>query len=138
MKYLVYISSAYELMEDEELLDILTVSRRNNAERNLTGMLIYGEGTFIQVLEGDEDKLKETYRNIAADPRHKSIIKMAEGEVKERNFADWAMGFKSVNAEELARFSGYINPKGNEFLKNEEGNPIISMLKTFVSTNRIN
>lgn len=137
MRYLVYISSAYKLLNQDELLDILVASRRNNMQRNLTGMLLYGEGTFIQVLEGDPETLKQTYKVIQADPRHKNIIKMMEGDTTERYFPEWAMGFKSASADELAEFGGYINPAGKPFLEQADTNAIIGMLQTFADANRI-
>jgi hypothetical protein len=51
---LVYVSVARELMSDEDLKAILEVARRKNAERNITGMLLYRSGYFIQALEGEE------------------------------------------------------------------------------------
>ncbi|QJD94686.1 BLUF domain-containing protein [Mucilaginibacter robiniae] len=137
MKQLVYISSACKLMNEDELLDILTVSRRNNNSRNLTGMLLYGEGTFIQVLEGEPEILEQTYDVIKQDLRHKNIIKMMESTITERNFPEWAMGFKSVNAEELSEFRGYVDPTRSDFLHEDNVTAIIGMLKTFVSTNRM-
>ena len=137
MKYLVYISTAYRLLNQDELLDILVVSRKNNLQRNLTGMLLYGEGTFIQVLEGEPDVLEETYMKIMADNRHKNIVKMIEGNTTERNFAGWAMGFKAVNATELSKFEGYVNPNKKGFLAEGESNSIIGMIKTFADANRM-
>lgn len=137
MKYLVYISTAYKLLNQDELLDILTISRKNNQQRDLTGILLYGEGTFIQVLEGEEETLKQTYKDIEADDRHKNVIKMTEGESEERNFKNWAMGFKAINAAELSKFEGYINPQSRGFLQNDNSNSIINMIKTFADANRM-
>jgi hypothetical protein len=137
MKYLVYISTAYKLLNQDELLDILTISRKNNQQRDLTGILLYGEGTFIQVLEGEEEILKQTYKDIEADDRHKNVIKMTEGESEERNFKDWAMGFKAINAAELSKFEGYTNPQSRGFLQNDNSSSIINMIKTFADANRM-
>jgi hypothetical protein len=53
MKNIVYVSAAVKLLDDDQLFDILSSSRKNNAERDVTGVLLYSEGVFIQVLEGD-------------------------------------------------------------------------------------
>ncbi|MBS7564557.1 BLUF domain-containing protein [Mucilaginibacter sp. Bleaf8] len=137
MEYLVYLSTAQKLMDQNDLLDILTASRYNNIRHNLTGMLLYGEGTFIQLLEGDPETLKQTYQTIEADSRHHNIIKMAQGEITERYFPEWAMGFKSANATELAEFKGYINPDNKSFLQQGDTDAIIGMLKTFADVNRM-
>jgi hypothetical protein len=139
MKYLVYISAAEHLMNHDELLEILTVSRKNNEKNLLTGILLYGEGTFIQVLEGDEKALNDTYKNILADLRHKNVIKLMEGEITERQFPEWRMGFKSANAAEMAEISAFVNPRLPDFLQTESDPlPVIKVLRTFVQSNRMN
>jgi len=50
MNYLIYFSSAVELMNQDQLLEILKVSRKNNAANHITGRLLYGEGSFVQVM----------------------------------------------------------------------------------------
>jgi len=137
MKYLVYISTAYRLMNQDELLDILAVSRTNNEKNNLTGMLLYGEGTFIQVLEGDEHTLDKTYEIIKADYRHKNIIKMADGIINQPNFPEWSMGFKSASAKELAEVGGFTDPKMLNKLTAEQTSGILGMMKTFADANRM-
>jgi hypothetical protein len=138
MKYLVYISTAYRLMNQDELLDILVVSRKNNQKNKLTGMLLYGEGTFIQVLEGDESTLEKTYKTIEADGRHKNVIKMAEGVIEKPNFPDWSMGFKSASAQDLVELGGFTDPKSLDKMWNQnEANMVLGMMKTFANANRM-
>ena len=64
MNYLIYISTAVKLMTDAELISILADSRDNNKLKNITGMLLYGDGTFIQVLEGGKKDITDTYHKI--------------------------------------------------------------------------
>ena len=52
MKQIIYISSAAKKMDDDDLLDILKTSRENNKKNDISGMLLYDNGSFIQVLEG--------------------------------------------------------------------------------------
>lgn len=137
MKYLIYLSTAAELLNQEQLLQILKTSRKNNSANHITGMLLYGEGTFVQVLEGDEDVVNETYSRISADQRHFGLIKMAEGNLVQRNFPEWSMGFKSANPEELDEFRGFIHPTGKGFLSDKDIHPTIILLKTFVDNNRM-
>jgi len=125
------------MLNQDELLDILEVSRIKNEQHNLTGMLLYGEGVFIQVLEGEEQALLNTYSAIERDDRHYSIIKMTEGEITERNFPDWRMGFKAANADQLAQFDIYINPRQPGFLNSDKSNAVVGMLKTFANSNRM-
>ena len=137
MKYLVYISSATQLPNQSELLDILAVSRENNKHNNLTGMLLYGEGSFMQLLEGDADELHKTFKAIEADIRHKNVMIMTEGDIENRIFPDWSMGFKSVNTQEMKQLSAYVNPKELGLIDAERSNAMINMLKNFSDTNRM-
>jgi len=51
MLSLIYVSTSVKLLNDEELLDILKVSRENNSGKDITGLLLYKGGNFMQVLE---------------------------------------------------------------------------------------
>ncbi|MGY0217542.1 BLUF domain-containing protein [Endozoicomonadaceae bacterium StTr2] len=109
MYYMIYISTATTLMTEEELTSILETARHNNASNNITGMLLYSNGTFMQVLEGeDRDKLQALYQTIEQDKRHHSIIRMIEGETRKRQFPDWSMGFNHIE-HETAETSGFNN-----------------------------
>lgn len=134
MKYLIYISTATHLLSEQELTDILTVCRKNNQINSITGVLLYNEGTFIQFLEGEEAAINYIYDIITSDERHKNIIKLTEGEIDKRNFPDWTMGFKALNAAQMESVEGYINPNKKVF--NTDGmHPDIVMIKTFAETN---
>lgn len=124
-------------MSDADLVKILSDSRDNNKIKNITGMLIYGDGTFIQVLEGEEQDVEEVYNKLSADNRHKNLIVLAEGEINKRNFPDWTMGFIAINSNDLEELEGYINPANKKFLATDNPHAAISVLKTFAQNNKI-
>ena len=115
--YLIYISDATYLMDSGELDDILAAASTNNPRRNVTGMLLYIEGLFtvggkkklakdikgkfIQLLEGNEEDVRNAFEVIEQDTRHRNLIIMKEGTGSQRYFKDWSMGFRhyQVNAE---------------------------------------
>ena len=74
MIYLVYLSAASYPYAHEDLKEILLKSRRNNEARNITGLLLYHEGSIIQVLEGEKEQVHSLYQTISRDPRHKNIL----------------------------------------------------------------
>ncbi|QQL50358.1 BLUF domain-containing protein [Mucilaginibacter ginkgonis] len=137
MKYLVYMSTAHKLMSENELLDILTISRQNNTANKLTGMLLYGEGSFVQVLEGEETVVNTVFDRIEHDPRHKHIIIIASGNQKHRNFTDWSMGLKTVNRDVISQFSGFKDVSGSNFKDLLNDHPAVIVLKTFAETNKL-
>ena len=105
---LMYYSTACQEQTGAQLRDILEVSRCGNRERNITGLLLYGDGVFFQVLEGAEADVRALYAKIEADDRHHSILEAAEREVPKRNFADWAMGYTALNGEVRAGVSSLM------------------------------
>jgi hypothetical protein len=105
--YLVYVSVAAENVAKDDLLDILAKSRAANAEAGITGMLLYKDGNFMQVLEGEEDAVRALYARIRRDPRHLGIVTLVEGQREDRSFGDWSMGFRDLSTTEAREVSGY-------------------------------
>jgi hypothetical protein len=134
MEYLIYISTAKKLLSEQELTDILTVSRDNNERHNITGALLYSEGTFIQLLEGDTETIEKAFAAISKDERHKNIIKLGGGAITKRSFPDWTMAFRTLNTMQLESIAGYLNLTEANF-DTEDEHPGISMMKTFIATN---
>ena len=96
---LMYYSTACQEQSDAQLRNILEVSRQSNRERDVTGLLLYGDGVFFQVLEGAEADVRALYAKIEADDRHHSLLEAVEREVPQRSFGEWAMGYTSLNGE---------------------------------------
>lgn len=90
---LVYVSSATQLMSDDELAQLLRKARQKNARLEVSGMLLYKGGNFVQVLEGDASTIDELERTIEADPRHGGMIRLLRRTHERREFAGWSMGF---------------------------------------------
>lgn len=135
--YLVYLSSSTHLLSESELADILNVSRENNSSLNVTGILLYHEGNIIQVLEGEESVVKQLYRKIERDLRHKNVLQMVEGRSAERSFPDWSMGFKAVNSNEWSEYEGYLQLNSSMLLSviKKKNLKADAMLKSFITTN---
>ncbi|WPU92625.1 BLUF domain-containing protein [Mucilaginibacter sabulilitoris] len=136
MEYIVYVSTAKRLLSEKELIDLLKVSRARNKKYNVTGMLLYCQGTFMQVLEGDKNSLELIYKTIELDQRHKNIIKLAEGILKKRNFPEWSMAFASVNSETLQEIEGFLSSSINHTTDSAD-HITVTMLKTFADSNRL-
>jgi len=94
---LVYVSSGTRQMDDSEILDILRASRNKNARLQITGMLLYKDGNFLQVLEGREEALSELMGYIERDNRHRGVITLLKKPLAQRQFPDWSMAFKNLS-----------------------------------------
>ena len=103
----VYASSAVQLFSPQELRALLETSRRNNVARGVSGMLLYKDGNFLQVLEGREAAVLETAEKIRRDPRHRGIITLMEGFESEYQFPEWSMGFCDFRADDAQSMPGY-------------------------------
>jgi hypothetical protein len=137
MHFIIYISTSIKLMGQDELAQILVTSRKNNSASGITGMLMYSQGTFIQVLEGSEHALKHTFDIIEEDKRHRNIVVLASGENKERVFAGWSMAFLMLATGKMEQLEGYINPAKNKLFEEADRNVIINILKTFAENNNL-
>ena len=101
MLSLVYVSFATVPFSDADLVALLEKSRRNNTRDGISGMLLYRDGDFLQVLEGPEDAVRAAYARIARDNRHGRIMMLDESEISERAFGDWSMGYRRVKRGEV-------------------------------------
>lgn len=90
---LVYFSHALHPYDDAALLELLRISRENNARAGVTGMLLYHDGNFVQALEGPRDKVQALFDRISRDPAHEGVIATIPTAIAARQFPDWSMGF---------------------------------------------
>ncbi|NND37992.1 MAG: BLUF domain-containing protein, partial [Pseudomonadales bacterium] len=107
--HVIYVSRACKPLSGADLLDLLKVSRRRNGRLLLTGLLLYADGRFMQVLEGKEQSVREVYDSILADSRHTDIQTLRLQEKEKRHFPDWTMAFgdlADLSATEAAVDSG--------------------------------
>lgn len=126
MYHLMYASYATQDFSDKDLTELLMDARIKNSNLGITGMLIHRAGNFIQVLEGEEDAVKNLYETIKADKRHAGEIVISEGEINERQFAKWAMDFRDYSKNSLFTPEEMANDKYG----------ILTVLTDFVRTMR--
>jgi len=109
---LVYASAACAPFSSEALSSLLQKARSNNARSGLTGMLLYCQESFFQVLEGRPPAIETAFARISLDPRHTKILKLIQEPIDKRSFSDWTMGLGRVDREELGEVPGL-----NDFFK---------------------
>jgi hypothetical protein len=103
---LIYSSEATAEMARSDLQQMLEESRIRNARRDITGVLVFVDGVFLQVLEGERDDVDDLMQSIRRDPRHKDIKVFHEEEIDRRAFASWRMAYLSPRTEEVAAWAG--------------------------------
>lgn len=107
MLSIVYSSTATTPFTEDDLADLLALSRAKNESLDLTGLLMHRDGHFLQLLEGPYDTVRERMAVIAGDPRHDNVTILLEEVVGTRHFPDWTMGYQAVTGAMVDEIPGY-------------------------------
>lgn len=133
---LIYTSTASAGLGEGEVLDILRKSQGANLARKITGLLLYRDGCFLQLLEGDEGEVMALFERISRDPRHSGVIPLWEGPAERAAMPTWAMAYFSPTAADRAEGNGnFVLSPGDarricEALPSPIGAPFLRMLNT--------
>ncbi|HYN59663.1 MAG TPA: BLUF domain-containing protein [Rubrivivax sp.] len=103
---IIYSSESATPMQMDELEELLEHARRSNAEKGITGALIYVDGVFLQILEGDMETVQELMGKISKDFRHETVTVLKEGAIPSAAFSDWEMAYVSATQEQVAEWAG--------------------------------
>lgn len=103
----IYISAATVPFDQSDLTTLLEKAREKNHKVNVSGMLVYHEGSFFQVLEGPAEEVEKVYDIISDDPRHDEVQLLLKHQIEERSFPDWSMGFVNTEKEPLSKLPGF-------------------------------
>lgn len=134
MFQLVYFSSATNDFSKQDLVELLAQARDKNCRLNITGMLLYRDGNFMQILEGEEMAVRDLYKTITRDGRHKDPIIVVEKHADTPLFSDWSMGFRNLNDAEiqaLPGFSQFMNRRLDADSFKNDPNAVWDMLNLF-------
>ena len=97
MFQLIYRSTARQEFWPNDLFALVEKARVKNAARDLTGMLLFHQNQFLQLLEGPEAAVRDCFAVIQRDTRHGDIQVLFTDQVEERSFPNWTMGFERVS-----------------------------------------
>jgi hypothetical protein len=108
----IYSSAATGTFQEHEIPGLLEQIRKANEAIDVTGMLLYIEGSFFQVLEGEPAIIDALIRRIQSDTRHKQFTLVIREPIPVRNFGEWTMGFETIGLAEAGELLGE-----NDFFK---------------------
>lgn len=133
MFYILYASTAVRPFTDTELGELLRVSRLNNAAANISGMLLYYEGSILQYIEGSEADVTALFHKISNDTRHLGIFALDKSSLESRALPEWTMGYKALNHEGLGRLGRFDFTKEalERSLDPDMPGLVLSMMRTF-------
>ena len=107
-----YLSTANRDINQDEVAELLDLTEVRNNTAGVNGLLIYSDGNFFEVIEGEETKIKELFENIKEDPRHRNIMIVFEKKIDKPLFEDKEANFISENTKhrqmEVENFLYYI------------------------------
>ncbi|GAA4497182.1 hypothetical protein GCM10023172_11730 [Hymenobacter ginsengisoli] len=110
MHHIIYLSQATVPFDKAQLEHLLVQARQFNAAHELTGILLYGNDQFFQVLEGDQATVHSLYARICEDPRHRNVTTYADKPIVARAFPDWQMAYHSLPPQQFLEFASYVSP----------------------------
>ena len=92
LKQVIYVSVKTDKSSDS-LTDIYDISQKNNSESGISGCLLIGSDSYLQLLEGPDSEVEKLYSKIEMDSRHKKVKKLFEQHIEEKLFPSWSMKF---------------------------------------------
>jgi hypothetical protein len=118
-----YLSTETQPFSRSQLFDLLARSRAFNTRADITGLLLYKQTHFMQVLEGPRGAVEDLYRKIRTDERHFDVITLISERILKRSFHGWSMGFRDLSFHgpmQPAGFSDMLNKpwKAEDFISN--------------------
>jgi hypothetical protein len=99
-------ASTKKTFSSAELESLLEDCRLNNSNADVTGILLYQNGSFFQVLEGEQATVEALFQKISLDKRHHQTKKIIFEPIRTRSFGAWTMGFPKITSKELATIPG--------------------------------
>ena len=99
LRRFIYVSEKVGLSE-QDVADIVNVSNQNNPSKGITGCLLEGSNSFLQILEGPSDAIKSLYNAISEDNRHTNVRRLCDEPLNTRLFSDWSMKSDNYNQME--------------------------------------
>lgn len=137
---LVYVSSVtFKSRINTSMFDeVERHARDHNEACGITGILCYGNGEFLQCIEGSKSEVLTLQERIFADTRHKNVQVLLIRAIEQRSFSDWRMRllflerwlWSPATKQQAAQLSPYLpfSPHGWSAKRTEQ---FLQTVKTF-------
>lgn len=91
-----YISHAVTPFSRDDLAALALLGQRENARRGITGILVYTDGHFLQMIEGPQNDIGQLKTNLQRDRRHDNITELIDEPVERRLFDGWTLATENL------------------------------------------
>lgn len=104
-----FLSVGSNLKIEPQVVKILSESKTNNKKNGLVGALFFGDGCFLECLEGDEMEIDALYQVLQKDSRHKDLKIISRKSITYPSFQKWSMKYVPFDAsiKDLLLKNGY-------------------------------
>lgn len=92
LRRVLYISQAAQRLGVQDVLQLATRSAASNARVNITGLLIFAGGCFLQVVEGETRAVDYLMQRLKQDKRHRDVAIVVDEPIRRRSYGEWHMG----------------------------------------------
>lgn len=127
-----YVSTASNNLKAQEISELLRYSKENNNTRGITGILLFSESNFFQIIEGEKEKIVELYSTISTDKRHHNLIQIVGKEIHNEAYDGYESDFISegsyINPDKFQHYLNYL-----KVLDKPTQVAVKNMLKVFVA-----
>ena len=106
LQRIVYASAASRAYSAPELERLVAKARESNSQAGITGMLVFHEQSFLQLIEGPGPALNSLFARLRGDPGHREVVLLLRERIAARTFGAWAMGFAQVSSADLQAMPG--------------------------------
>ena len=97
-----YVSQSANDMGILGLMNLLEDAVHKNKRNGITGVLLYDNRIFGQIIEGYPQHVELIWKAISADPRHKELQVLDINPLQKRRFTNWSMKF--YGSEEISQY----------------------------------
>jgi hypothetical protein len=136
LSQLVYVSNRKSTCTPAEIENILSACKKNNPPLNITGVLLYSNTKFIQLVEGEAKVIMDLYDKIKKDARHSNPVMISYNPIKEKSFPSWHMGSKDISSG--VQFKTDISKEDKKIFdqilngEEENGQRVLNLLRKFL------
>ena len=97
----VYTSTSVTKISADELNSLIELASKNNAQNEVTSILLFTGVSYLQLLEGNKDKVNQTYQTIIQDRKHSAHLIVCQREVQQRAYPDCYFLFRETDEATL-------------------------------------
>ncbi|GAB1855506.1 hypothetical protein MHTCC0001_03400 [Flavobacteriaceae bacterium MHTCC 0001] len=126
-----YLSSVRPRLSIIDIESLFNQTKKQNDIYNISGVLIYNDGNFFQILEGEENYVNLLYAKIKGDKRHHNIIEIINSPINEKIFDGFDYGYSVISdLSQLYKLQEYLELL--QFIEYKK--PRLDIISKFIQT----